>query len=230
MMSIIKKTFLVIIVLFSVFNANSQESKFSIGAKAGINFSNVDMELDPDTKVGYQFGVVAEYNLLKKFFLRSGLDITSKGFKWNLSKIVGDINGDGLLDYAQAKSSWNAVYLQVPLMLGYKINITNALKINFALGGYLAHGVGGKVTSKLDGALGIPAEQFEFFRTEDKDNTFSDDFLLRFDGGLIGSVGAEYRSFTLNVGYEHGLNNVYQGAGGSIHNRNIFLAVGYRIF
>lgn len=229
-MNILRKVFLVTSVLFSVVSVSSQESKFSLGAKAGINLSNVDMQyLDTDAKVGYQFGVVAEYDLQRNFFLRSGLDLNSKGFKSDIAT-VGDINGDGISDdYGVLKSSWNMVYLQLPLMLGYKIDITDEFKINFAAGGYFSYGIGGKVTGKFEGFLGSPTGQYEYYTENDKDNAFSDDLLKRFDIGLIGGVGAEYRSFTFNLGYEYGLSDISQGIV-SIHNRNAFFTVGYRFF
>ncbi len=216
--------------MFVACNANSQESKFSIGINGGVNFSNVDMEsLDTNTKVGYQFGVVVEYDLQKNFFLRSGMNITSKGFKWDVN-IEDDINGDGYFgDYARAKTSWNAVYLKLPVMLGHNINVASDFKINFAVGGYLAYGVGGKIISKLNGAIVTPSGSFDPFSSKDKDNTFSNDFLTRFDSGLVGGIGAEYQSFIFNLGYEYGLNDISQGAI-SIYNRNAFFTVGYRFF
>lgn len=80
-MNIIKKIFLTVTSLLLVANMYSQEAKFSFGGKVGMNLSNVDMKyIDTDAKVGYQLGIVAEYDLQKDFFLRSGLEINSKGF------------------------------------------------------------------------------------------------------------------------------------------------------
>lgn len=229
-MNILKKTILVVIILFSVANAHSQESKFSIGAKAGINLSNVDMDhVDTDSKIGYQFGIVAEYDLQKNFFLRSGLDVTSKGLKLDIEG-AEDFNGDGLMDYIKVKSTWNAVYLQLPLMLGYNVDITNNFKINFAVGAYLGYGIGGKVSSKISGSLGAPSGPGVPFATKSKENTFSDDFLKRFDTGLLGSIGAECKSFTLSLGYEYGLSNITTTGGPSIYNRNAFVTVGYKLY
>lgn len=228
-MNIIKKIFLTATSLVLVANVYSQGSKFSVGGKVGINLSNVDMEyLDTDAKVGYQLGVVVEYDLQKNYFLRSGLEINSKGFKSDIPT-VGDINGDGLFDdYGTVKSSWNMVYLQLPLMLGYKVGVTDEFKINFVAGGYLSYGIGGKTTSKFDGFISSPSGQHDHYKERYKDNTFSDDLLKRFDAGLIGGVGAEYRSFTFNLGYEYGLSDISQGIV-SIYNRNAFFTVGYRL-
>lgn len=216
-------------VLLSFMNANSQESRFSVGVKAGLNVSNVDMEyFDTDAKASYRFGVVTEYDLRKSFFLRSGLDVNSKGFKSELTT-MGDINGDGLLgDYGVLKSSWNMVYLQLPVMVGYKIDL-NEFKINFVAGGYFSYGIGGKVTSRFNGFLATPSGQQEDYAEKAKDNTFSSDLLKRFDAGLLGGVGAEYKSLTFNLGYEYGLSDISQGAT-SIHNRNAFFTIGYRFF
>lgn len=229
-MNIIKKIFLTVTSLLLVANMYSQEAKFSFGGKVGMNLSNVDMEyIDTDAKVGYQLGIVAEYNLQKDFFLRSGLEINSKGFKSDLIT-EGDINGDGIFgDYGTIKSSWNMVYLQLPLMVGYKVGVTDDFKVNFAVGGYLSYGIGGKTTSRFDGFLNSPSGQFKHFSEQYRDNTFSDDLLKRFEVGLIGGIGAEFKLFTFNLGYEYGLSNISQAAV-DIHNRNAFFTIGYRFF
>ncbi len=229
-MNILKIFVILAIAFFSVVNANSQESQFSLGVKGGVNLSNVDNEnFNTDAKVGYKFSVVAEYGLPQNFFLRSGLDFNSKGFKLDMV-LEGDNNKDGLFgDYQTTKSSWNEVYLQLPIVLGYKISVTDEFKINFVAGGYLSYGVGGKITGKVEGFLVTPSGEKGYYNREINENVFADNVLKRFDAGLTGGVGAEYKSITFDLGYEYGLCNIYQGSN-SINNRNAFFTVGYKFF
>ena len=208
----------------------SQENKFSVGVKGGLSISKLDIKHnDSDAKLGYRFGVTGEYKLENNFFIQSGLDLVSKGTK-NKSYEEGDVDGDGLFgDYLHTKLTCNAVYLELPILAGYDVNVTDNLKIRFMAGPYLSYGVGGKVKAEGYGQFmqpsGIPAE----FSEKDKSNTFSSESLKRFDMGLLGAVGAEYNKFQLTVGYEYGLLNISQGRN-SAHNMNGFVTLGYRIF
>ena len=221
---------LLLVSIVSTSLSYSQESKFSLGVKAGLGVSKLDIkDFDSDAKLGYRFGVVVEYQLDNNFFIQSGLDLVSKGTK-NKFYEEGDINGDGISgDYMHTKLTWNAVYLELPILAGYDLNVTNNFKVRFMAGPYLAYGVGGKLTAKTNGQLmqssGVPIE----FSEKEKINTFSSETLKRFDMGLLGAVGAEYDKFQLTVGYEYGLLNISQGTN-SIHNMNGFVTLGYRIF
>ena len=208
----------------------SQENNFSVGVKAGLGVSKLDIKhTDSDAKLGYRFGVIGEYKLENNFFIQSGLDLVSKGTK-NKFYEEGDINGDGISgDYLHTKLTWNAVYLELPILAGYDLNVTDNLKIRFMTGPYLSYGVGGKINATGYGQImqpsGIPVE----FSEKDKSNTFSNESLKRFDMGVLGAVGAEYNKFQLTIGYEYGLLNISQGTN-SIHNMNGFVTLGYRIF
>jgi len=182
---------------------------------------------DTKAKVGYQFGVVGEYGLSNNFVLQGNLLFTSKGFKTKESG-VWDINGDGLDDEGTLRLTWNALYLKMPIMIGYKVDVTENFKINFAAGPYIAYGVGGKITGEIDARFQYPTET-EHVKEKDKTNTFSDESIKRFDAGITGVVAAEYNQFILSVGYEYGLTDISQGMN-SIHNRNAFVTLGYKFF
>lgn len=192
---------------------SAQDSKLSIGLRGGVNLSNMDVDhIDTDMRVGYNFGVVAEYALPQSFFLQSGLHLTSKGSKVKYTEYDGD--------YYKAKLSINAVYLQLPIMAGYKLDVTDDFKVNFTVGPYLALGIGGK--TKADVTI---KDEFG----SDKVNSFGNDILHRFDMGIGAGVGAEYKKVLFNVGYEYGFINAFYGDLKS-YNRNAFISVGYRIF
>lgn len=221
--------FLFVSVLFTTV-AYSQESKFSVGVKAGLGVSKLHIkDVDSDAKLGYRFGVVGEYKLQNNFFIQSGIDLVSKGTKKKFDE-EGDINVDGISgDYMHAKLTWNAVYLELPILAGYDLNVTENLKVRFMAGPYLAYGLGGKIIAKTNVQLSDPNGGYELFSRKDKINTFSDEALKRFDMGLLGAIGAEYNKFQLTIGYEYGLVKIFQESS-SIHNMNGFVTLGYRIF
>lgn len=217
--------------LFVVCSVYSQEKLFSLGVKAGINLSNLSIEgPDMDARLGYQFGVVGEYKLQNSFFLHGSLNISSKGAKYKVEE-YGDINGDGYgyEDYISMKTTWNATYLELPVMVGYKLSVTNDLAIKFMAGPYIACGIGGKISAK--GYTDIQNKNGGYTRYDEsgKVDTFSDESLKRFDAGLSGAVAFEYSRFIFTLGYQYGIADISQGAN-SIHNQNAFATVGYTFF
>lgn len=207
----------------------SQDKPFSVGVKAGVNLSNFSAE-DTDTKsrVGYQFGIVGEYQLPNSFFLQSGMNISSKGAKID-QNIDYDYNGDGYSDYGYMKIDYNAVYLQLPILAGYKIDVTDNFGIKLFAGPYLAYGIGGKSTLKGKMTMGLPYGESETIEGKEKADTFSDELIKRFDMGLLGGVTAQYGKLSLSLGYEYGITDISQGTN-SIHNQNAFATIGYTFY
>lgn len=225
-----KKTLL--LTFFSLFTfacLSAQENPFSLGVKAGLNLSNLNNEgPDMDARVGYQFGIVGEYKFLNDFFLHGGLNISSKGAKMKMEGDM-DVNGDGLFDRGSIKSTWNAVYLELPVLAGYKVRVTNNFGIKFMAGPYLAYGIGGNLSATANIEMQQPDGSYIRESGKEKVDTFSDETLKRFDFGLSGAVAAQYNKLTFTIGYDYGLTNISQGTNG-IHNRNAFVTIGYAFF
>lgn len=226
-----KKFLLLTALLFAVCSGYSQGKLLSLGVKAGVNLSNLSNEgPDMDARVGYQFGFVGEYQLKNNFFLHGSLNLTSKGAKYKNEK-SGDINGDGygFNDYYSIKTTWNATYLELPVMIGYKVGVTDGLAIKFMGGPYIAYGIGGKISAK--GYSNMENLDGSFTRSDEsgKIDTFSSETLKRFDAGLSGAVSLEYSKFTFTLGYQYGITDISQGTN-SIRNRNAFATIGYTLY
>lgn len=200
-------------------NASAQESPITWGAKAGVNLSNAsikDNDGDIKAKVGFQVGVTAEYAITNEFYLQSGLSFTTKGAKHEYSVEAAGVK-------AEAKRTINQMYLQLPIMAAYKLEVAPGTKIVFNAGPYLAYGVGGKTKTEYTLSAGSSSTSFD----DDKINTFSDNGLKRFDFGLGAGVGAEFGQIVVGLNYELGLTNIAQ-KGGDYKNRNASLTIGYR--
>ena len=190
------------------------QSPIKFGIDAGVNLSNSSLDagdLDKKAKVGFQVGVVVEYELTPDFFLQSGLSFTTKG-----SKIE-----DKSLGVTQSLSI-NQMYLQLPVYAAYKIEVTPTTKIVFNAGPYLAYGIGGKISWKNQ-VIGGDA----IISGTTKYDTFGDDWLKRFDFGLGGGVGVEFSQIVVGLKYELGLSNINRSES-AYRNRNASLTVGYR--
>ncbi len=193
-----------------------------------MNLSDMDTDgADTKVRIGYQFGVLGEYNLPKSFFIESGLLLTSKGLKTEESG-RWDINEDGFIDEGTLKSNWNALYLEIPVTAGYRVVVNDDFKISFNAGPYIAYGIGGKIAAEIDAYMYYPSGK-EHVEDKDKTDTFSDISLKRFDLGLLGAVAGEYKKIKLSIGYEYGLLDISQGSN-SVNTRNVFITLGYTIF
>ena len=197
---------LISFLLSGVMGLNAQNNKLIIGLKGGINVSNWFMKEgeSPDSKIGFNFGVSADYEMVQNLFLLTGLEVTTKGVK----------EKENYAQIGSAKATANLIYLQIPIHLGYKLLVSNTTKLVFHAGPYIGCGVGGKIT-------------FEGMGEKLKLDSFSDDGVKRFDFGLGLGFGAEFNKVGIGIGYDFGLINISQGVGNA-KNGNFYASVGYK--
>lgn len=185
----------------------AQNSSFSI--KGGVNLSNFygDELNDKSMKVGFHAGIGADFELASNVFLQTGLFYSAKGAEYS-SKEDGD-----LLDI---KTTAN--FLQLPLHVAYKIDVTPGTKVVLHAGPYVAYGIGGKAKA---GAL-----EMDTF----KDDAFLDVFngLKPFDAGLGLGVGAEFGKILVDLGWDMGLTNLSRVDNVDIKTQNAYISLGYK--
>lgn len=210
-MNKITKSFILFLslIVFSV-GAKAQLLPLSLGIKGGINASNTSFK-DSDARVGYNAGLTLDLYLPSNFAIFTGIDLTSKGGK---TKDVMLPNSSGTTEFKS-----NAIYMQIPVKLGYRIDAIPGLGLHFGAGPYFAQGIGGKTKYKVDGK-------------ETKFNTFGDGDLQykKFDWGLGVEVGAKVLGLVqVRIGYDFGLVKIDR-ADEKIKNRNFYASLGFNIF
>lgn len=188
--------------LFCVVNLVAAQNPLTFGVKAGLNLSDYYGDLESnDIKLGYNVGLTIDYRLTKKVYLVSGLELTSKGTKVKSENTLVAQPHDPS-DITKIKESWNPLYLQVPLHIGYIVEADENMLILFHMGPYVAYGIGGKMTQKIYREEGIE---------EDKTNVFGDNSRLkRWDAGIGIGAGFQFQKIGVNFGYDLGLLNVNQ--------------------
>lgn len=198
---------LVVAMLAIVTGASAQ---LNLGVKGGVNMSNFygDELTDKNLKIGFNVGLLADYELSYNSAIQTGLFFTTKGAKY--SESIGDASADFTV---------NPMYLQLPVHYAYKLDVTPGTRIVFHAGPYVAYGIGGK--SKLSGSLGDWDGATEW-------DVFGDDGFKRFDAGLGLGVGAEFGPILLDLGWDMGLVNIADSNSGDIKNQNAYLSVGYK--
>lgn len=167
-----------------------------VGLRIGPSFSHVssdDPMLDGSSwKTGLNVGVAVGTRIAysSPLYLETGLYYTEKG---------GDGKAGGIGD----KFTYDLNYLEIPLILKYRVPITNDFSLEPYFGGYFAAGVGGKIKDYGN------REAYNSFSSNSYDNgTFR-----RCDGGLRFGIGASFRlsrdtDLYMEVGYDYGLSNI----------------------
>lgn len=180
--------------------AVAQQKPVTLGVKAGANLSTFGGSVkDAKSTMRYRVGLTTDFALTHNLFIFTGLDFQTKGAKY-ASKSSTDIKS-------------NPVYVQIPVSIGYKYDVSSSTKLVLNAGAYAAYGVAGKIKTGPDKA---------------KESIFSKDGFKRFDYGLLGGIGLEVGKIAINAGYEYGLANINHASVPKITNRNPYLTVGYK--
>jgi hypothetical protein len=221
-------------------NSYGQERALLLGVKAGVNLSNAKEYTnrytgvgDKNVKWGYQIGFNAEYSMTNSIYLQSGLSLTTKGTIHTGGEVW---IGSSTPPITYWQSTTNQIYLQLPLRLGYKINISKLAEIRVNAGPYIAYGIGGKETIKESTTPSsvIEDEKFTSDTFGDEDRRRSPYNLKRQDYGISLGCGVKYKKVILGFDYEVGLLNISRPGKDETsplpvdyRNRNLSLTVGY---
>lgn len=172
------------------------------GLRLGLALANVrsdDSRLDGGGSLaGLNVGGVIGFSLSNQapVFLETGLYYVQKG-------------GKGY--HESKKFTYDLNYLEVPILVKYEVSVGSGVSIQPFAGGYLACGVGGKVKD-----YGERVAQ----------NSFSEDFFQRFDGGLRLGCGVQYELLYGELSYDVGLANICHSDFDTSHNGCFYLTLG----
>ena len=188
-------------------------SQISWNAKAGVNISNTINSGNVDFKPGYQFGFGMDYYFNDHWGIQPSLMLISKGYK-----IKGDY--PPFINKSEQLKSYditdNKVYVELPLLLTYRFNVSEKLKLIFSGGGYIAYGITGKfknTNTLLDGS-----------KRKDKVDSFSAG-VEKFDTGLAAGAALEYNDkYSIGLSSDFGLKSTQA----RFKNRTYGLSFGYR--
>ena len=177
----------------------------SIGMKGGVNFSKLhhsDYNTDVNYKLGYHIGVEFDINLCQSLSINSGAYFIQKGYKLEVPD-------------AQIKVHDDAKWIEVPVLLSYRIPLSDATKFQLNLGPYFSYGLGGK--QKMDYAGG----------TTEMDSFDKYDGLKRADVGLSYGCAVSVSQLLFSVSYENSLIKLGQRSSDDSKNRCISISMGY---
>jgi hypothetical protein len=175
----------------------ASQAQVSYGVKGGLNASTLSgfsKTVETKSKSGFHAGLVGQVALSSSpFFIQPELLFSQEGTKEKVDKkfINHTLN-----------------YLQLPVYLGYKIDVGSDLNMIAGVGPYLAYGLSG--TNKA-------------FKER----------MSRFDAGVSAMGGIQFEKIQITVGYDFGLTNIRKGELkkakdlSRISNRNLKVSIAY---
>ncbi len=155
-----------------------------------LNGGSMKTGLDVGAVVGVQLGYRSPV------YFETGLSYIEKG-------------GDG--SYNGSKFTYNLDYLEMPLLMKYKIDIDGRFSVQPFAGGYVAVGVGGKIKD---------------FGQRQAYSSFDKEGFSRFDGGVRLGCGVQYDFLYAELGYDIGLANISQDYFDTSRTGSLFATIG----
>ena len=170
--------------------------------KAGMNIANVSVDEGdgPDALIGYNVGIAFDRPIGGSgAFWSSGLQLATKGWK-----VSGEYEG------YKEEVKFNANKLELPLTFGYKYGINDDFAVDARLGGFVNYDLFGKFKEKW----GDEEESIDLGDIEDYD---------RLGAGIQFGLGVWYQHFNLNISFQKGLIDQYEG----MKENNWMISLGY---
>jgi hypothetical protein len=190
-----RKIILVCALMYMAHIATAQrfgiEGGLNISKPSGLNGSFAKSLL------GIHLGPIVEFSLSNKVFMSSGLLYSVKGFKYDESSLVINdplYEGSGIITHSFG-------YLEVPIMLVYKIPVNeNKLKLFFQGGPNISYCV---------------------------NHSPSEVTINKFDYGINFGTGIERKSIKLGLNYNIGLREIWPNNYDTNHQRVFRISVAY---
>lgn len=228
------KITLIAIFLFIGQTAKSQMSeRLVLGLKAGVAVSTLSgYPYENMAKPTFNFGVTMDYKLNESLYITSAVEFVNKGAKFHLVNEHPEGNRTVTFD----KSTVCAMYLQMPLHVGYRFNVSQNTNVVVHAGPYIAYGLSGKVelgdkvilkTSEGTTVVGLNDYIVSIGGVSREEETFSEEAFKKFDWGLGAGAKLEYNNTNIGVRYDIGLYDLARWDKG-VYNKNFYATVGYK--
>lgn len=184
-----------------------------IGIRLGGSFASqqfqsdglVDFSFDPESRLGYEAGLVIDAPVGQKFTFQPSLLVSQKGYRFEEDNVLGRVDLES-----------RPLYIQVPLPFMLR-SVPGPIRFMIGAGPYVAYGISGNVEYKGD-----VLDLADFFNAGDINwgDTIEDNY-RPFDAGAIFTTGVEVSGLQLLVSYEYGMVNILpQGNDDNyVHNR-----------
>ena len=186
------------------------DHRFTVGVRGGVNFSkqnNTGEGADMDFRTSYQIGLEADVNIFRSLSVNTGVMLIQKGYKSEYSDYRGKM-----------ETKDNATFIEIPLLLSYRVKLSDAAQFQLNIGPYFAFGVSGK--QKIEST-------FPGLKSYEIDSWDEYDGMKKSDVGVHVGVAVTYNNMYAGANYERGLKNVSNVPGAEFQNGTIAITLGY---
>lgn len=200
----------IIFVLALIMSAVAVNAQITWNVKAGVGMSKLT-GASGEMKFGWKIGVGVEKPLSENWLIMPTLEFKQKGSESPLSNDV---------DWKKVTISSN--YIQLPILVAYRIRLTDEVNMTLKAGPYFAYGVSGEIKYELvEGG----SEICDLF-----DSEWEDENANRFDAGVVFGADFEYHRYVCGIECEYGLTNVfdYEEVYPTNRNMSIYVTIGYK--
>lgn len=214
-----KKRTLSLLLVGALFLVKPADAQVRLGVNAGVNASNAKIQDNDsfDPLIGFQGSLMADISVSSEFSVQSALRFVTKGFSSETD--YRDTDGQAI---RTGRSTTRTNYLELPVLVLYKVKIGESSHVFGGLGPYMAVGINGK--SDFEGL--IPTQKTVFGPKNDR----PDGAYNRMDYGLAAAAGIEWGRVIVAVNYNHGLTGISpesQPFAINFYNRSLGLTAGY---
>ena len=183
-------------------------SQVKVNVKTGLNLSSYLGEDYSEVKFkpGFRIGAGIEYQFTDLLSLQPTLFFSQQGARDSYKE-----------DMASISVKFNQWYLELPINLQLRFDLSDRVNLLAATGPYLGVGIGGKTKFKAE------AGKASF---KEKTDTFGEGGLRRFDAGWGIGLGVEIYHFQVGLDTQFGFCKLVDESGAP-HNVTVGIIVGY---
>jgi hypothetical protein len=225
-----------LILLFSLAaTVNMANAQTKVGVKAGMNFSNVRLNEENESKANTQsipgvvLGLTVDIPVACDFYIQPAIQYSRKGYKQKTGGFYGTATNFKV----------NVSYVEVPVNILYKPCVGTG-RLLIGAGPYIAYGMGGKWKSDnrvVMGDISIGNTGDVIFRNDAMDGGDINSYIYgkRLDYGLNFLAGYEFfRKLSFQLGGQLGLANLKPEVNGvkrtgKLKNAGFSISVGYQL-
>jgi hypothetical protein len=192
----------VFILLMMMMSAGSLKAQWSVTPEVGMAAVKRAGNLNNGWTAGWKLGVGVEYDLNERFALKSGMYYMQRGYSYNFwsSGMYSYGNDYSQPGYLHLSGKTNSHFLQVPVMAKYSWMLMEDVKMNIAVGPYIALNIANDWEWNTFSNISYGGNDY-LGGNEYEYKSGSND-MRSFDWGLSGSVGVEVKNWVANCGYD----------------------------
>jgi len=203
------------------------EKKYEVGLYAGASLNNNygdDIE-GSNIKMGFHAGATARYFISRHFFGDISVGYATKGYKQEGAQTSGPYwNDDGSNYDSENKNTMQTSNIDIPIHLGYRINISENLAIDLKIGPYMTYALDGKLKSRGTFTF-YPDIHSSETESISSDRKIKDMHYNRFGAGLDVGLGMKVKEhFYVAGGYQQGFTKLMENT--KLYERNILISLG----